>query len=964
MLCNADGLSRIPLPSIPEPVPDPAEILMFEETHEYPMTAGDIATATQRDSILSKEFLRKNGVKMLFSPPYNRKSNGQAERTVQTVKQNLRRLGTSPVTYDVRTTDGLVQKRHVDRLISRTPDPMPDQTVISTEPILPQGELPQLPPVPAMTPEPPEHIPPNPIPFNFDDYTPGPELQEQPDPPNPSADTPTISNRRSTRIKTPPKYLKDYVVAFSWTYVSVVYSDTDYGNKGYEKLQELAPKEICFSSPQSVNVDHFSDADYDTVIQNLMHKTNARVVVVFSDRRVARNVMSAAHRRQAFDRFVWIGSEAWGGRQSVVEGLERVLEGAITISPLLRPLAGFDDHFTSLTPDNNAERNPWFPEFWEEHFYCKLQDFSVTPYNQNFHKWCQEMPDPKISESNGYRQMPALHFVRDSVYAFAHALHNVHRSLCAGEEGICERMRHMDGLMLKEALGKVHFKDESEKTFRFLPSGDAPPRYSIINFQKKSDSDEYFWRPVGTYAPETGLPHLVLDKNALRFKQLATEFPRSFCSAPCQMGQAKLQLEGDTCCWYCTNCSTYQYLPDEYRCEDCPLGTLPSPTKTTCEPIPEAYLSYSSPWAIGTMAFAGMGIVTTIAVAIEFYGYRDTPIIKASGRELSALLLLGIFLSFSMTFVIVAKPAPCTCGLTRFFLGFCYTLCYAAVVTKTSRIARIFSQRRCQRPRYTSPKSQLVITALLVSVEGVINTTWLLYDRPAVTHMYPSRTENVLICVGSDTASYLVGLIYPFVLIGFCTVYAFKTRKCPDGFNEARYLTFTNYTTCVIWLAFLPLFVLSTSNTIRSVTLSSLLSLSGAVQLACLFVPKVYVAVFKPEKNTKDAVMCPHNRNSSCLAVPQQNPAGPYHQAMPLPNLLNGDFKDNYRNSICSTGSTTDSKLQGKHNSDHNLCYSQQQQQDPSKNLCVSNMNLATTPSAPSCNHQANYPNIELHMTM
>ncbi|GBN50356.1 hypothetical protein AVEN_39944-1 [Araneus ventricosus] len=99
----------------------------------------------------------------------------------------------------------------------------------------------------------------------------------------------------------------------------------------------------------------------------------------------------------------------------------------------------------------------------------------------------------------------------------------------------------------------------------------------------------------------------------------------------------------------------------------------------------------------------------------------------------------------------------------------------------------------------------------------------------------------------------------------------------------SRYLTFTNYTTCVIWLAFLPLFVLSTSNTIRSVTLSSLLSLSGAVQLACLFMPKVYIAVFKPEKNTKDAVMCPHNRNSSCLALP----AAGLYQAPPS-NLLNG----------------------------------------------------------------------------
>ncbi|CAL1298592.1 unnamed protein product [Larinioides sclopetarius] len=708
--------------------------------------------------------------------------------------------------------------------------------------------------------------------------------------------SPTLSNKEKYEyfFRTVPsdvnqaKAIVEILKAFRWTYVSVVYSDTDYGNKGYEKLQELAPKEICFSNPQSINVDHFTDSDYDTVIQNLMHKTNARVVVVFSDKQVAKNVMAAAARRQAIKRFVWIGSEAWGGRKYVVEGHEEVVEGAITISPLLKPLAGFDEYFKSLTPENNAESNPWFPEYWEEHFSCKLQDFYVTPYNQKFHKWCQEMTDPKISESNGYRQMPALHFVRDAAYAFAHALSNVHKALCGGKPGLCEAMASMDGRILKVAMEKVHFKDESEKTFRFLPSGDAPPRYSIINFQKKSDSNEYFWRPVGTYAlAEMGLPYLDLDKNALHFKHQEREFPRSFCSAPCHLGQAKLQLEGDTCCWLCSNCSAYQYLPDPFHCEDCPLGTLPAlPHKTRCDPIPEAYLSYSSPWALGTMAFAGMGIVTTIGVAVQFWKFRNTPVIKASGRELSGLLLLGI-----------------------------------------------------------------------------INTTWLLYDRPAVTYMYPTREENVLICLGSDTASYLVGLIYPFVLIGFCTVYAFKTRKCPDGFNEARYLTFTNYTTCVIWLAFLPLFVLSTSNTIRSVTLSSLLSLSGAVQLACLFMPKVYIAVFKPEKNTKDAVMCPHNRNSSCLALPAA-----LYQAPPS-NLLNGGCKDNYRNSTCSSSSPAsvrNTKFPGnKHNSDHNLCYSQGPDTPP-KNSCPArpeNITMNEIPSAPSCKHQA-YPSLDQHMTL
>ncbi|XP_067127644.1 metabotropic glutamate receptor 3-like isoform X1 [Centruroides vittatus] len=726
--------------------------------------------------------------------------------------------------------------------------------------------------------------------------------------------SPTLSNKEKFEyfFRTVPsdvnqaQAILDILRTFRWTYVSVVYSDTDYGNKGYEKLQDLALEyNICFSSPQSINVDHFSDADYDTVVKNLMHKTNARVVVVFADKQTARNLMAAAKRKNAITRFVWIGSDAWGGRKSVVENHEAVVEGAITVSPLLHPLSGFDDYFKKLSPETN-HHNPWFSEFWEEFFHCKVSGSPHTPYNTNYPHWCS--PTKDISQDTRYKQAPALHFVRDAAYAFAHALKDMHKVKCKGIPGLCANMSHINGEDLKQYLQQVSFNDESGKKFRFLPSGDAPPRYSIINYQKLLNGS-FSWRSVGTYLlGDDGEAKLDLDINAMRFKFQEPSFPRSYCSEPCRIGQAKLQLEGDTCCWLCTNCSQYQYLPDEYHCKDCPLGTLPSFTKTTCIPIPEAYLNYTSPWAVGTMAFAGMGILLTAFVTLVFWAYSNTPIIKASGRELSYLLLTGIFLSFGMTFIIVAKPSAFTCGLTRFFLGFCYTLCYAAIVTKTNRIARIFNQRRrrpCQKTRYTSPQSQLIITAVLVSIEVIINTIWLLYDRPAVTRIHPSREANLLICLGSDTPSYLVGLIYPFVLIGFCTVYAFKTRKCPDGFNEARYLTFTNYTTCVIWLAFLPLFVLSTSNAIRVVTLSFLLSLSGAVQLSCLFMPKVYIALLKPEKNTKESVMCHHNRNSNLAQT--SSSLGPSTPSI----LINGGCKE-HRLSSCSsaTGSSAYNTLQ------------------------------------------------------
>ena len=85
-----------------------------------------------------------------------------------------------------------------------------------------------------------------------------------------------------------------------------------------------------------------------------------------------------------------------------------------------------------------------------------------------------------------------------------------------------------------------------------------------------------------------------------------------------------------------------------------------------------------------------------------------------------------------------------------------------------------------------------------------------------------------LILQGLDTYSYMIGFIYPVILIGFCTIYAIQTRKCPGGFNETKYIAFTNYTIIIIWLAFVPLYIASTSNSIRVVTLAISLSLRYA----------------------------------------------------------------------------------------------------------------------------------------
>lgn len=72
-------------------------------------------------------------------------------------------------------------------------------------------------------------------------------------------------------------------------------------------------------------------------------------------------------------------------------------------------------------------------------------------------------------------------------------------------------------------------------------------------------------------------------------------------------------------------------------------------------------------------------------VASVFWRHRDTPVIKASGRELSGLLLLATLCSFLMTFLIASRPSSSKCAVTRFSLGLTHTVAFAAIAVKTNR---------------------------------------------------------------------------------------------------------------------------------------------------------------------------------------------------------------------------------------------------------------------------------------
>uniref|UniRef100_A0A8C2GEP8 Glutamate receptor, metabotropic 6b n=1 Tax=Cyprinus carpio TaxID=7962 RepID=A0A8C2GEP8_CYPCA len=118
----------------------------------------------------------------------------------------------------------------------------------------------------------------------------------------------------------------------------------------------------------------------------------------------------------------------------------------------------------------------------------------------------------------------------------------------------------------------------------------------------------------------------------------------------------------------------------------------------------------------------------------------------------------------------------------------------------------------------------------------------------------PEYARGILKCDMSDLS--LIGcLSYSMGLMVTCTVYAIKSRGVPETFNEAKPIGFTMYTTCIIWLAFVPIFFGTSQSTekmfIQTTTLTVSMSLSATVSLGMLYIPKVYVIIFHPEQNVQ-----------------------------------------------------------------------------------------------------------------
>uniref|UniRef100_A0A674GG97 G-protein coupled receptors family 3 profile domain-containing protein n=1 Tax=Taeniopygia guttata TaxID=59729 RepID=A0A674GG97_TAEGU len=613
-----------------------------------------------------------------------------------------------------------------------------------------------------------------------------------------------------SRVVPPDSYQAQAMVAvvraLGWSYVSTLASEGNYGESGVEAFVQSSREAGGLCIAQSIKIPREpKPGEFAKVIGRLMETSTARGVVLFANEDDIRRVLEAATLANLSGHFSWVGSDSWGAKMAPVQGLEEAAHGAITILPKRASVPGFDEYFTSRSLENNR-RNLWFHEFWEDDFNCRL------PHGRE-----------RIGRDSPYEQEGKVQFVIDAVLAMAHGLHSLLGEACPGG-GLCAHMDPPDGRRLLTHIRRVAFNGT-----------------------------------VGGTGDHSGKPYW--DEDAMAWGSNSSLPPPSVCSLPCGPGERKKPVKGVPCCWHCELCGGYQYRADLLTCLPCAPHLRPTPNRTACRPTPVLRLSWGHPCAAVPLALATLGLMATAFVLVTFVRHHETPIVKASGRELSYVLLVGIALVYAITFLMVAEPGVGVCALRRLFLGMGMSLTYAALLTKTNRIYRIFEQgkRSVTPPRFISPTSQLVITFTLSGLQLLAAATWLLVRPPHALIDYemgrtpdPEAARGVLRCDMAEGAT-LACLAYALLLMLTCTVYAVKARGVPENFNEAKPIGFAMYTTCVVWLAFGPIFFGAAQSAervhVQTATLTVSMSLSASVPLGLLYAPKVYVILLHPERN-------------------------------------------------------------------------------------------------------------------
>ncbi|XP_073481610.1 vomeronasal type-2 receptor 26-like [Aquarana catesbeiana] len=499
---------------------------------------------------------------------------------------------------------------------------------------------------------------------------------------------------------------------------------------------------------------------------------------------------------------------------------------------------------------SRCHTDPILEDIWIRLFSClspnPLKNYFFNLFYNISAKPCRGVKYWKAFD--GYTTLPF--YAYRAVYVLANALHWMYMKKNKSEQNGFQHRLH-------KYMRNVHYVESTGVKIYFNERREVATDLSLESWVFANST--YYLYYIITIIRPGFVPEMFTNlSNPIFWKK--GKIPVSRCSDPCLPGsRKKFGSSIHKCCYECVPCPEGEIsnISDSENCMKCPDEEWPNEKKDCCVPKLMEFLSYTDDTIVAVfLAVSILCCLLTGFILGIFIHYQDTPIVKANNRNLSYLLLVSIMLSFLCVFLFFGHPVDVTCMLRVTSFGVIFSVAVSSLLAKSIMVCIAFKATKPGSPwrKWMGAKLPNAIICVFSLVQVKICVTWMSISPPFQdrdTHTYQGKI--IIQCNEGSVIGFYSVLGYMGLLAAASFIIAFLARTLPDSFNEAKYITFSMLVFCSVWIAMIPAYLSTRGKYMVAVEVFAIVASSSGL-LGCIFFPKCYIILIRPDLNTKTII--------------------------------------------------------------------------------------------------------------